>query len=72
MRGCTGVCVCVCVFSENGMQAKGGRIYTGIEGQINIHHTRIGKLIKVIANPYKKITGCLCVCMFVLKDLANR
>ena len=66
------VCVCVCVFSENGMQAKGGRKYLGIEGQINIHQTRISRLIiKVIANLYKKVTGCLCVCMFVPKDLAN-
>ncbi len=25
-----------------------------------------------ISYPYAKVTGCLCVCMFVPKDLANR
>ena len=25
-----------------------------------------------VDNPYNKVTGCLSVCLFVLKDLANR
>ena len=25
----------------------------------------------VLSNPYTKVTGCLCVCVYVPKDLAN-